>query len=97
MAAADVTVYTTGYCPYCARAKSILSRKGVAFVEVDVEDRGDLRSWLRSASGQSTVPQIFVNNRSIGGCSDMEALDRRGELDRLLGEPKPEGLPALPR
>lgn len=97
MAAADVTIYTTGWCPFCHRAKALLSRKGVSFSEVDVDDRSDLRSWLRSASGQSTVPQVFVNNRAIGGFTDMAELDSEGELDRLLAEPKPAGLPALPR
>ncbi len=97
MSSAQVTVYSTGYCPYCHRAKALLQAKRVDFVEVDVEDRPDLRSWLRSASGQTTVPQVFVNNRSIGGFSDMAALDRRGELDPLLAEAPPPGIAALPR
>lgn len=97
MASAQVTVYSTDYCPFCARAKALLKQKRVDFVEVNVEDRPDLRSWLRSASGQTTVPQVFVNNRSIGGFSDMSALDHQGELDGLLGEPAPAGLQALPR
>lgn len=97
MASAQVTVYSTDYCPFCARAKALLKHKSVDFVEVNVEDRPDLRSWLRSASGQTTVPQVFVNNRSIGGYSDMSALDRQGELDALLGEAAPAGLQALPR
>jgi glutaredoxin 3 len=64
---------------------------------VNVEERPDLRSWLTSASGQRTVPQIFINNEPIGGFSDMASLEHRGELDRLLTKPRPEGLPALPR
>jgi glutaredoxin 3 len=64
---------------------------------VNVEDRPELRTWLARASGQRTVPQIFVNNEPIGGFTDMSALDREGELDRLLAEPRPAGLPALPR
>ncbi|MFO0593231.1 MAG: glutaredoxin 3 [Polyangiaceae bacterium] len=97
MASAQVTVYTTGWCPYCHRAKSLLQRKKVDFVEVDVDDRPDLRSWLKSASGQTTVPQVFVNNRALGGYSDISALDGQGRLDPLLAEPAPAGLPALPR
>ena len=97
MASAQVTVYSTEYCPFCARAKALLKQKRVDFVEVNVEDRPDLRSWLRSASGQTTVPQVFVNNRSIGGFSDMSALDQQGELDGLLDEAAPAGLKALPR
>ncbi len=97
MPSAQVTVYTTGWCPYCARAKSLLKRKNVDFVEVDVDDRPDLRSWLKSASGQTTVPQVFVNNRALGGFSDISDLDGRGRLDPLLAEPPPAGLPPLPR
>jgi glutaredoxin 3 len=97
MPAAEVLVYTTEYCPYCIRAKALLSRKNVAFTEVSVEDRPQLRSWLASASGQRTVPQIFINNEPIGGFTDMAALESQGKLDRLLGEPRPAGLPALPR
>jgi len=97
MASAQVTVYSTDYCPFCARAKALLKHKRADFVEINVEDRPDLRSWLRSASGQTTVPQVFVNNRSIGGYSDMSALDQQGELDALLSEAAPAGLQALPR
>jgi glutaredoxin 3 len=97
MPAAEVVVYSTDYCPYCSRAKALLEQKSVPFTEVNVEERPDLRSWLTSASGQRTVPQIFINNRPIGGFTEMATLDQRGRLDALLGEPKPQGLPALPR
>ena len=97
MAAAQVTVYSTDYCPFCSRAKSLLRGKTVDFLEINVEDRPDLRSWLRSASGQTTVPQVFVNNRAVGGYSDISELDRAGQLDKLLAEPKPAALPELPR
>jgi glutaredoxin 3 len=97
MAAAEVLLYSTDYCPYCARAKALLQKKKVAFTEVNVEERADLRSWLISASGQRTVPQIFINNHPIGGFSDMAALDGKGQLDGLLSQPKPAGLPDLPR
>ena len=97
MPAANVLVYTTEYCPYCIRAKALLAKKSVAFTEVNVEDRPELRSWLVSASGQRTVPQIFINNESIGGFTEMAELDREGELDRLLAEPPPPDLQALPR
>lgn len=97
MPAAQVVLYSTDFCPYCSRAKMLLSKKRVDFEEVDVEGRPELRSWLVSASGQRTVPQIFVNNRAIGGFTDMAALDHSGELDRLLAEVKPADLPPLPR
>jgi len=80
----NVVVYTTRVCPYCIRAKALLKKKGVAFSEIDVSNDADKRSWLVSATGQQTVPQIFINDHPIGGFDDMAALDRKGELDRLL-------------
>jgi len=87
MAVATVTIYTTPYCPYCVRAKSHLSKKGVSFSEIDVSGDNAKRSWLRQATGRHTVPQIFINNKPIGGCDDMLALDRAGKLDPLLDQP----------
>lgn len=81
---AQVKIYTTPYCPYCVRAKHLLRQKGVAYEEIDVQDRGDLRAWLVKATGQRTVPQVFINDRSVGGFSDIDELDQRGELDPLL-------------
>jgi glutaredoxin 3 len=83
---ADVRIYLTDWCPYCVQAKKLLSKKGAKFVEVNVEGRDDLRSWLVSASGQRTVPQVFINGKSMGGFSDIDALDRAGRLDPLLAE-----------
>jgi glutaredoxin 3 len=93
---ARVTIYTTDYCPYCHQAKRLLKQKGAQFTEINVESRPDLRSYLVSASGQRTVPQVFINGRSVGGFSDISALDRKGELDRLLAVSPPVDLPALP-
>ncbi len=84
MAAPKITVYTKDHCPYCVRAKHLLARKGVAFEEINVEGRDDLRAWLVEATGQRTVPQIFVDGRSLGGFSDIDALDRQGKLDAIL-------------
>ena len=82
---ARVQVYTKRNCPYCIRAKTLLSRKGVSYEEIDVEQREDaLRVWLAEATGQKTVPQIFVDGRSLGGFTDIDELDRRGELDPIL-------------
>jgi glutaredoxin 3 len=81
---ARVVVYTTRLCGYCFAAKRLLERKKVAFEEVRVEGRADLRRWLEEVSGQRTVPQIFVNGRSIGGYSELSQLEGGGELDRLL-------------
>ncbi len=81
---ADVVVYSTDYCPFCTRAKALLSRKGVAFREVNVEHRDDLRAWLVERTRQRTVPQIFVNGEPLGGFSDIAALDQAGGLDPKL-------------
>lgn len=93
---ATVLIYLTDWCPYCQRAKALLAKKKANFTEIDVDDRPDLRSWLRSASGQTTVPQIFINGQSIGGSSELDALDRRGKLDALLAQPPAKDSPALP-
>jgi glutaredoxin 3 len=84
MAAPKVTVYSTSYCPYCVRAKALLARKGVAFEEIRVEGNDELRTWLVEQSGQRTVPQIFAGDRSLGGFTDIDALDREGKLDPIL-------------
>jgi glutaredoxin 3 len=79
-----VLIYTTATCPYCIRAKRLLNAKGVAFREVDVSQDPATRKFLVEATGQRTVPQIFIAGKSIGGCDDMVALDRQGLLDDLL-------------
>jgi glutaredoxin 3 len=79
-----VLIYTTQTCPYCIRAKRFLKDKGIAFREIDVSDDPDARKYLVEASGQRTVPQIFIAGKSIGGCDDMIALERQGQLDVLL-------------
>jgi glutaredoxin 3 len=82
----QVVIYTTKVCPYCIQAKAMLKKKGVAFSEIDVSNDSEKRSWLVSATGQRTVPQIFINDQPIGGFDDMATLNRAGELDRLLTE-----------
>ncbi|MFT3773694.1 MAG: glutaredoxin 3 [Minicystis sp.] len=94
---ADVLIYLTNWCPYCRAAKDLLGDKDVRYTEIDVDDRQDLRRWLVSATGQRTVPQVFINGKSVGGYSDISALDEAGELDTLLAETPPKDLPALPR
>jgi glutaredoxin 3 len=79
-----VLIYTTSICPYCIRAKQHLTKKGVKFREIDVSNDPATRDYLVKASGQRTVPQIFIGGKSIGGCDDMLALDRAGKLDPLL-------------
>jgi glutaredoxin 3 len=94
---ADVLIYLTTWCPYCAAAKRLLRQKGATFTEIDVDGRQDLRRWLVSATGQRTVPQVFVNGQPLGGYSDVEALDQEGKLGPLLAEAPAGALPALPR
>jgi glutaredoxin 3 len=84
VSAPKITVYTTSYCPYCTRAKQLLQRKGYAFEEIDAEGDPALREWLVEKTGQMTVPQIFAGERSLGGFSDIAALDREGKLDPIL-------------
>ncbi|HEX9053221.1 MAG TPA: glutaredoxin 3 [Anaeromyxobacter sp.] len=84
MSPPKVTVYTKHNCPFCVRAKRLLDKKGVAYEEIDVEGKDDLRIWLAETSGQKTVPQIFAGERSLGGFSDLDALDREGKLDPIL-------------
>jgi glutaredoxin 3 len=84
MSAPKITVYTKQNCPFCVRAKRLLDGKGVAYEEVDVEGKDDLRIWLAETTGQKTVPQLFAGERSLGGFSDVDALDREGKLDPIL-------------
>jgi glutaredoxin 3 len=84
MGMARVRIYTKSRCPYCVRAKALLARKGVPFQEIDAEGDHALRLWLAEVTGQRTVPQIFVGDRSLGGFDDIDALDRAGKLDPLL-------------
>ncbi len=82
---AKVKIYTTAYCPYCTMAKRLLDTKQVAFEEISVDGRGDLREAMRvKAGGQTTVPQIWIGDRHIGGCDDLYALDDAAKLDPLL-------------
>ena len=81
---ASVEIYTTPYCPYCHAAKDLLSEKGVSFTEIDVSDSPGERQRIEQASGQSTVPQIFINGESIGGYDELAALERQGRLDSVL-------------
>lgn len=82
---APVTIYATRSCPYCHAAKYLLRKKGVAFEEIDVTGKPDERRLMAvKANGRTTVPQIFVGSRHVGGCDDLYDLEAGGELDRLL-------------
>jgi glutaredoxin 3 len=82
---ADVEIYASQLCGYCYRAKKLLSQKGVAFREYDVDADSKQRETMRErAGGRNSVPQIFIDGRHIGGCDDLHDLDARGGLDPLL-------------
>lgn len=82
----EVEVYSSMFCPFCHRAKRLLQSKGVAFTEIDVDMDADARRLMTErAGGRHTVPQIFIDDRHIGGSDDLAALDRDGKLDALLG------------
>ena len=83
---ARVEVYSTLFCPYCARAKSLLERKGVDFVNIDViEDTSKRNEMVQRSGGRQTVPQIFIDGEHVGGSDDLYALERAGKLDAKLG------------
>ena len=80
-----VTIYTTSWCPYCKAAKALLTRKSVAFTEIDVDGKPELRREMSAkAGGRTSVPQIFIGGRHVGGSDDLHALDDAGKLDPML-------------
>lgn len=86
MVAQPVTLYTTSWCGYCLRAKALLDRKGVAYHEIDVNAQPAKRAEMMTRSRRRTVPQIFIGDLHIGGSDELAALERSGELDRLLSD-----------
>lgn len=82
----NVQIYTTTYCPYCVKAKRLLTHKEIQFTEIDVTEDVEMRLQLVEMSGgQKTVPQIFIDGKHVGGCDDLYSLDASGELNQLLG------------
>ena len=79
-----VTIYTKPFCPYCSRAVALLQKKGVNFNEIEAGMDPALRQEMMQRSGRSTYPQIFIGDKHVGGCDDLMALDRAGNLDALL-------------
>jgi glutaredoxin 3 len=81
----SVEIYTRRFCSYCHYAKELLSRKGVAFHEIDVTGNADMRRQMTErAHGRNTLPQIFIGAKHVGGCDELYALEDAGELDPLL-------------
>ena len=80
-----VEIFTTRWCPYCHAAKTLLTRKGIAFTEIDVTSDWDGRkTMIARANGRTTVPQIFIGAAHVGGSDELHALERAGKLDPLL-------------
>jgi glutaredoxin 3 len=83
---AEIEIYTTFWCPYCTAAKALLTKKGIAFREIDAPSGSAARAEAMTRSGgRTTVPQVFVDGTPLGGYDDLAALDRAGRLDALLG------------
>ena len=79
-----VTIYTKPYCSFCVRALTLLEQKGVAFTEIEAGFDPEKRQEMMQRSGRATFPQIFIGDKHIGGCDEMMALERAGQLDALL-------------
>ena len=86
MASPKIDIYTKFACPFCVRAKRLLTEKGAEFTEYDITMGGPKRDEMRErVPGATTVPQILIDGQPVGGCDDIHALDRAGRLDPLLG------------
>lgn len=85
MSAATVTIYTTRWCPFCVRAKMLLTNKGVNFHEIPVDGDPAERQRMAEKAGRTSVPQIWIDGFHVGGCDELFALDRKGDLDTRLG------------
>lgn len=79
-----VVIYSSDWCPYCIRAKQLLTNKGVSFDEIRVDGKPDLRAEMTRKAGRTSVPQIWIDNTHVGGCDELYALERAGKLDALL-------------
>lgn len=80
----NVLIYTSAWCPFCIRAKALLDQKGVAYEEIGVDGQPALRAEMTRKAGRTSVPQIWIGERHVGGCDDLFALERAGQLDALL-------------
>jgi glutaredoxin 3 len=85
---AHVVIYTKASCPYCVSAKQLLDTKSVPYEEIRIDTHPERIEEMIQSSGRRTVPQIFIDGQSVGGCDDLYALQRAGELDKLLHKTK---------
>lgn len=82
----NILIYSKDYCPYCVKAKQLLTRKGAPFQEIDItRDEKLQQEMLSKSNGRKTVPQIFIGDTHVGGCDDLYALEKDGKLDSLIG------------
>jgi glutaredoxin 3 len=79
-----IEIYTKSWCPYCVKAKALLTKKKVSFKEIDIELHPKEAATMQTRAGRTSVPQIFIQGQHIGGCDDIHALDASGKLDALL-------------
>ena len=83
---AKVEIYTWQFCPFCIRAKALLEKKGVHYIEHSIDGEQAARDEMtKRSAGRTTVPQIFINEEGIGGCDDLQSLEQNNQLDNLLG------------
>lgn len=81
---AEVVIYTTRTCPFCIRALQLLDSKQVQYTHIAVDGQPELRAQMAEKAGRTSVPQIWIGERHVGGCDDLFALERAGQLDKLL-------------
>jgi len=79
-----ILIYTTTICPYCVRAKALLTRKGFSYEEINANDDKTRDEMIKKSGGMRTVPQIFIGDQHIGGCDELYALEKEGKLDQLV-------------
>jgi glutaredoxin 3 len=82
---AKIEIYSGDYCPYCVRAKSLLKKRGLNFIEYNVQQEPEKRvEMMKRSNGGRSIPQIFINDQHVGGCDELYALDKKGQLDAWL-------------
>lgn len=91
-----VVIYTSGWCPYCMRAKQLLDDKGVAYEEIKVDGQPQVRAAMAEKAGRTSVPQIWIGEQHVGGCDELVALERAGRLDALLNSELSKPVKELP-
>ena len=81
-----VVIYTTRFCPFCVRAKGLLNKKSVVFTEIPVDGDAALRREMTAKAGRTSVPQIWIGETHVGGCDELYAAERSGQLNKWLGQ-----------